>query len=577
MEPETRKSLPHLLIVSALCLVWPAQESQAITVSGVVKAGGGGLSGAMVTARHLGLGKASTVFSDERGRYALRGLESGWYDFRARRLGFSDDASSRMELLSDEALDFRLVNLEREEWMHAAPAALWFSGVRFPSEALRAEFVIQCGMCHQQGNAATRIPRSQGDWDRVLDQMAVMGGVITKELRNAIPETLNSAFGKGLPQDSRPGSPPEEAFGASVTEWDLGTTLSMQHDIIAASDGRIYAVDMLQDKVFRLDPVTSERAEWDIPDFGAPPGGLMGKLAQRGFGSFRATPRLGPHSLQADDEGRIWITLSFWKGLARFDPKTESFDLFEQGPAGRYPHTLRFDGAGRIWYTLAVSNHIGRLDPGAERVELIDLPEKNRTQAFFMKTVRFWMAVGQWFSMPTTPIEDPEIIPIAYGIDVAPDGSVWFSQFNNRRIGRLEPRTGKIQMYDTPFYGPRRFRVAKDGIVWIPNYVDGELVRFDPTSEQFDRFSLPTPGDMPYALNVHPQTGMIWICGSNSDLLIRFDPGTEEFTQFPLPTRVTFCRDIDFDAEGNVWTSNSNLPGWHIEDRQPKVIRLSLN
>jgi hypothetical protein len=42
---------------------------------------------------------------------------------------------------------------------------------------------------------------------------------------------------------------------------------------------------------------------------------------------------------------------------------------------------------------------------------------------------------------------------------------------------------------------------------------------------------------------------------------------------YPLPTRVTDTREIDFDAEGRVWTSNSNLPTWQVEGGFPRVLR----
>jgi streptogramin lyase len=73
---------------------------------------------------------------------------------------------------------------------------------------------------------------------------------------------------------------------------------------------------------------------------------------------------------------------------------------------------------------------------------------------------------------------------------------------------------------------------------------------------------------------VDHSTDTVWICGTNSDSLIRFEPDTEEFLVYPLPTRVTYTREIDFDAEGRVWTSNSNAPTWQIERGQPRVIRL---
>ena len=56
--------------------------------------------------------------------------------------------------------------------------------------------------------------------------------------------------------------------------------------------------------------------------------------------------------------------------------------------------------------------------------------------------------------------------------------------------------------------------------------------------------------------------------------MIRFEPETEHFTVYPLPTRVTYTREVDFDAQGRVWTSNSNGPTWQIEGGVPKVVRI---
>jgi streptogramin lyase len=73
---------------------------------------------------------------------------------------------------------------------------------------------------------------------------------------------------------------------------------------------------------------------------------------------------------------------------------------------------------------------------------------------------------------------------------------------------------------------------------------------------------------------VNPLTQDVWVCGTNSDTLIRFEPGPARFSRYPLPTRVTYTRELDFDAVGRVWTSNSNSPSWQIEGGQPRVLRL---
>jgi streptogramin lyase len=166
-------------------------------------------------------------------------------------------------------------------------------------------------------------------------------------------------------------------------------------------------------------------------------------------------------------------------------------------------------------------------------------------------------------------------LPVPYGIDVAPDGGVWFSQLNEHRIGRIDPATKEIEMVETPFPGPRRLRFDSKGNLWIPGFSAGVVARYTPASKEFRIWKLPVDGvETPYALNVDLRTDTVWICGTNSDSLIRFEPEAERFTVYPLPTRVTYTREIDFDDEGGVWTSNSNFPTWQIEAPGPKVIRL---
>jgi streptogramin lyase len=178
-------------------------------------------------------------------------------------------------------------------------------------------------------------------------------------------------------------------------------------------------------------------------------------------------------------------------------------------------------------------------------------------------------------------------MPVPYGIDIAPDGGVWFSQLNENRIGRIDPETLAVELFETPFPAPRRLRFDGRGALWIPSFSAGSIAAFDPKTGRFRSFELPIrplAGETPYALAVNPVTDDIWICGTNSDTLIRFEAPEDErsesgpelgrFTVYPLPTRVTYTREIDFDALGRVWTSNSNSPAWQIEDGQPRVLRL---
>lgn len=274
------------------------------------------------------------------------------------------------------------------------------------------------------------------------------------------------------------------------------------------------------------------------------------------------------------------MTLALGGQLARFDTETEEWQIHDL-EEGIYPHTLRFDHAGRIWYTMAVSNHVGLLDPATGEQKSIRLPASSFRQALALRALPIALWLSRYFDISGVASGEGGgggiRLPIPYGIDVAPDGGIWFSQLNESRIGRIDPDTLEVEMIQTPFSAPRRLRFDSQGRLWIPGFSSGLISRFDPKSREFKSYTLPIEphgSDTPYALNVQPDTDQVWICGTNSDTLIRFDPEREVFTVYPLPTRVTYTREIDFDDQGRVWTSNSNLPAWQIEGAMPRILRL---
>lgn len=245
--------------------------------------------------------------------------------------------------------------------------------------------------------------------------------------------------------------------------------------------------------------------------------------------------------------------------MAKFDVATKEFTQVSSfpkpAPRGAYPHTLRIDQKGIIWYT----------DAGAEVYSMH--PETYDVTQYKLPSADQAVGSGEGESRGRTP----------YGIDIAPDGTVWYSKLNGNRIGRIDPSVpgGNVKEWNPPFRGPRRLHVAADGIVWVPGFGSGVLGRFDPKTEEWTVYPLPdADNQIPYALNIHPTTGEVWICGTGNDTMIRFNPKTEKFTHYPMPSRVTYTREIEFDDEGNVWTCNSNVPIRHSERGFGAVIKI---
>ena len=544
---------------------------------------GAPVAGAFVTATSRSLQRGTTVFTDADGRFRMPALEAGVYDVRVRRIGYKDSVQQGLALQDGTTqLDMHVdVETDANELAWQLPSSRWMPLLlaKLSSDEKREEFTRQCTFCHQQGSWATRVQRSHEDWDKVFKLMGRMGGIISADLRAELPDAFNSAYEEQSylaqltqPQFVPPPVPQGAAATAVITEWDIGHSASMQHDLTFHPDGTIYSVDTNQDQLYRLDPRTNERKAWAIPRGDSPLGGVFNTTGT--LLAPNSNSHVAPHSLQIAPDGAVWITLCLGNKVGRFDPKTEQWTIFDQ-KEGLYPHTLRFDQKGRVWYTLAVSNQVGMIDPQTGERRTIRLPGRTWGQEIAVRLVPIALWAGKFVNLTDNAGSEGVTLPVPYGIDIAPDGGVWFSQLNIRRIGRIDPDSGTIKLIDTPFAGPRRLRFDSKGNLWIPGFSADLVARYTPTDGTFKTWKLPINGvETPYALNVDRHTDTVWICGTNSDSLMSFEPSSEHFTTYPLPTRVTYTREIDFDRDGGVWTSNSNFPTWQIEGPGPKLIRV---
>jgi virginiamycin B lyase len=546
---------------------------------------GAPVSGAMVSVASPPPVHRITVYSRGDGRYRTPTIPfPGPYDLRVRRIGWKDRVRSAA---AAGPLDFTLVReTDPAEVAAQLPANYWLDRVldRIDDDGEREEYLRQCAFCHQQGNVYTRAIRDEESWRKVLLLMGRKGGMISSDLREKLPAIFIDAYDPATAVPELTAGMDDPGFGpvpapnvrqAVIEEWDLGGPGSLQHDVMVHPDGRIYGVDMPFDKLHRLDPETGERRTWSIPTGDLPLGGVF--VSKSDVPDPSSNERVGPHSLQAAPNGDVWITLATGNRLARFDPKRETFEIFELAH-GFYPHTLRFDARGRIWYTISASNHLGFFDPATGEHRQFRLPARTWKQAAILWAMPLLIWLDRHVDLRGEVAQgDPVVLPIPYGIDIAPDGAVWFSQLNEHRIGRMDPDTGEIEMVDTPFPAPRRLRFDSRGRLWIPSFSGSRIARFDPDTGAFEEWELPIEPrgtETPYALHVDRRTDTVWICGTASDTIIRFEPDTERWWVYPLPTRVTFTREIDFDAQGRVWTSNSNGPAWQIEEGVPRVLRL---
>jgi len=520
-------------------------ETDSGTISGkVIDPSGKPIEGVTLSAFDEEHQLSVSVFSQADGSFTIDGLREVDYAVRARLMGQIDEYEDDVTVGAND-LSFQMTPAEGEdlEWQRTANSA--FSMLKFDNKKDKQNFKMMCSYCHQAGTYGFRTPEKPVDWETMITRMDGFGGLY-KHTRETIVKRLVATYKEEAvakwPKFVPPSAPTGAATSAKITEWDMGEQFkTMIHDIEIGPDGLIYAVDLLDNSTITLDPETGERKRYPFPD-----------------GS------KGPHSIELGNDGNMWYTLCFSGQMAKFDLKTKQYTVCSSAekpmPRGLYPHTLRInpkDEQGLVWYT----------DAGRSVFSIH--PETLFVKEYKLLSADQAVGAGKGESHGVTP----------YGIDYSPvDGMIWYTKLNGNRIGRIDPSApdGNIKEWNPPFRGPRRLHVAKDGMVWVPGFGSGVFGCFDPTTEKWKVYDLPDKeNQIPYALNIDPK-GYVWICGTGDDTLHRFDPKTEDLVTFRMPSRVTYTREIEFDADGNVWTCNSNAPARHTERGFGSIIKLEI-
>ncbi|MDB4614599.1 carboxypeptidase regulatory-like domain-containing protein [bacterium] len=522
-----------------------AFDTNAETIRGkVVDQSDQPVEGVMVSAIDDGHRKWTSVFTDADGSFTIEGLRNVKHNVRTRLMGLADEWVSDVAANNDD-LQIKTRPADDEELELQRPASSAFSMLKFDDERDRLNFKMNCSYCHQIGTVGFRTPEQPVDWETMIRRMDGFGGLyphtqetIIDRLRATYTEDAVKKWPKFVP----PAAPTGTAAAATITMWEMDEPLKGSfHDLELGQDGKVYAVNISTARLIVLDPKTGKQTAFKYPR-----------------GSY------GPHSIEPANDGSLWTTMCATGQMVRFDIETQKFETYSSAVApkkrGDYPHTLRInpkDPEGLIWYTDAGSNSCFSLHPETHAVKEYKLLSAGQA-----------VGAGRGESRGITP----------YGLDYSPiDGMIWYSKLNGNRIGRIDPtkNDGAITEWNPPFRGPRRLHLAPDGMVWVPGFGSGVFGKFDPSTEYWTVYELPdAENQIPYALNVD-KDGIVWICGTHNDTINRFDPSTETLVEIPLPTRVSYTREIEFDDDGNVWTSTSG-PARHMERGVGSVIKISL-
>jgi virginiamycin B lyase len=523
-----------------------------------------------------------TRFTDASGSVKFP-ARAGQFKYRFRKFGFQDLS------VTQKGSPSVLVKMTQESDPHALaaqkPANSWLSQLEVGSAEDKSIFKMQCGFCHQQGSLFTRQERTPEAWSVVIQRMVRYGARLPSDLQKTLPEVLSKEYRRLRENPSIVPEPKPIDGNASrytVTEWPVGDSMSQTHDtIFSLKSGLAYVADNIQDRIYELNEKTNEITVHKIPHReGEKNGGLL-SARLKDFPKHDSTSNA--HSLaESEVDGHIFITPSAQRRLVEFDPKTKTFTLHEMSE-GFYPHTIRIDQKDRVWCTLALSNQVAMFDRKTGKFTYYDLPARGLRENLITGNIGLLYKLMDWGLPLSSWLKIDRVstgVPLVYGIDVTPDGKIWVARLHTKEIGVIDPDTGKIEMIETPFLGPRRLRADNDGNLWIGSFGESKVARYRPKEKKFDLYDLPVVplgSETPYSLNVDRKRNRLWVNGNQSDSLYVFDiPNEKWIATVPFPRRTTFTRDVEFSEDGSAYVANSNFPSWHVEGSQPTLLKVSI-
>lgn len=505
------------------------------------------MEGVLVSVKKDASTIAFTVVSDAHGRYRFprSKLEPGHYAIAIRAAGYDLDAPSTVDIPArkNAVADLKLrktsklaAQLTNAEWLESMP------GTWEQKAALR-----NCTTCHTllrplgsthtaeefvhvQERMATYVNQSIPLLPQVrlapryADQLVSQGEDQLSHEKQALEKQGQFLAGANLSAGSQYSyplktfrGPAGRATNVLITEYDLPVRTRQPHDVVVDSDGMLWYISFGEQILGKLDPKSGKVKEFAIPTL--KPNSPKGELA-----------------LRSDEDGNLWVAMMYQGAVAKFDRKTEKFQIWSL-PADLNkdytqitevnPKHSRVDG--KVWIVDAGTYTLYRLDPVSGKFESFK------------------------------PFPDPS--PNVY--DITPDthNNVYFTVFGRDQIGRVDAKTGEISLYKTPTKdsNPRRGEMDEQGRVWFGEFGGNRIGMFDTKNLTFKEWTPPTPWTFPYDV-VGDKNGEAWGGSTMTDRLMRLDPKTGKFIEYLMP-KDTNMRKLFVDNSTTpvtIWMGNTH-------------------
>jgi virginiamycin B lyase len=291
------------------------------------------------------------------------------------------------------------------------------------------------------------------------------------------------------------------------TEYDLPRPEMAPHDVVVDRDGIVWFSGFGEQILGRLDPKTGKVSEFPYP-------------------KQRENFPTGSLGLRADAAGNLWLGNMYQAAIVKFDPKTAQFKFWTL-PAERNidaaqinmvsPQRSHLDG--KVWTQNNGFAGVHRLDLATGRIET-------------------------WEPFKGAPKGQSHNI-----YDVIPDSAnnVYFTDFRQGQIGRIDAVTGEVSLFQTPTpsSAPRRGSMDAQDRLWFGEYRGDRISMLDTRSKTFKEWQLATRWSAPYDV-VLDKNEDAWTGSMITDQVTRLNTRSGEMIDYLLP-RSTNIRRVFVD------------------------------
>ena len=543
-----RLSLAVVFAVSLAVTATSLRAQGAVALSGqVTSAEEGAMEGVLISVKKAGATITVTVASDAQGRYRFPAtkVEPGRYALEIRAVGYELEGPGAVEIAAQTATIADLKLRKTKDLAAQLTNAEWLISMPGPEPQKLA--LLGCVQCH----TLERVTRSAHDAPGFMQVVQRMGTYVNQSTplhiqvrraerlmevrgeerqraRQELTEFLAgvnigtaSAWKYDLKTLARPTG---RGTRVVITEYDLPRRTIQPHDVIIDPEGMAWFCNFGEQTLGRLDPRTGQVTEYPVPEL--KPGFPTGAL-----------------SVRFDREHNLWLGLMFQGGIAKFDRKTEKFQMWSLPPQFNRDMTqvnmtspLSSGVDGRVW-----TNNNG-----------------------FAAVHRLDLATGKFETWEPFKSGNHNI----YDVVADSKNNAYFTDFLHEHIGRIDAKTGKVTLYTipTPRSAPRRAQMDAQGRLWFGEYRGNKIGMFDTRTEKFQEWPVPTPWSQPYDVTLD-RNGEAWTASMLNDRVQRLDAKTGRFTEYLLP-RPTNVRRVFVDS------STTPVTFWVGSNHGASIIKL---